>query len=167
MHSPPPSDVRCSDPRLISRLPILSCNLFNDGDVLVVADFCCCIWVWGCCCWDVVGFLNDVLNPFEGYNGYYRPAIRTQSLLLSLLLYQIPSKRNSYWKLIGSIKGNVAEGENRYFDNYLHVKTWQKLYFFQILRSVAINLTFPVEEKIVLSTHWSHGISKMLLATVS
>lgn len=103
-HSPPPSEVRCSDPRLISRFPILSCNLFVDGVVPLAADFCCCIWFWDCCCWDVVGFLNDVLNPFEGYNGYYRPAIRTQSLLLSLLLYQIPlkkqkNKRKKNWKL--------------------------------------------------------------------
>lgn len=98
-HSPPPSDVRWSDPRLISRFPILSCNLFDDGVEPLVADFCCCIWFWGCCCWDVVGFLNDVRNPFEGYNGYYRPAIRTQSLLLSLLLYQIPWREMEIWIL--------------------------------------------------------------------
>lgn len=40
---------------------------------------------------DVLGCLNFGRNPLAGYNGYYRPAMRIQSLLLlSLLLYQIP-----------------------------------------------------------------------------
>lgn len=38
------------------------------------------------------GLRNDVcLNPLTGCNGYYRPAIRTQSRFS--LLYQIPKKR--------------------------------------------------------------------------
>lgn len=37
------------------------------------------------------GFRSDVcLNPLTGCNGYYRPAIRTQSRFS--LLYQIPAK---------------------------------------------------------------------------
>lgn len=105
---PPASEVRWTIPRLISRFPILltdccfckccwdcccwCCWLLVDDEIVVFECTWACDGVCGdICCWVVVdGFLNDVRIPFEGYNGYYRPAIRTQSLLLSLLLYQMP-----------------------------------------------------------------------------
>lgn len=42
------------------------------------------------------GLRSDVcLNPLTGCNGYYRPAIRTQSRFS--LLYQIPAKTNNIY----------------------------------------------------------------------
>lgn len=61
---------------------------------------CCCCNCWlrrRCCCdefnWALLGSVGCLIfgrNPLLGYNGYYRPAIRIQSRLRSLLLYQMP-----------------------------------------------------------------------------
>lgn len=66
-------------------------------------DGCCCCCCWSCwlrrrcCCdefdWALLGSVGCLIfgrNPLLGYNGYYRPAIRIQSRLRSLLLYQMP-----------------------------------------------------------------------------
>ena len=52
------------------------------------------------------GLRSDVcLNPLTGCNGYYRPAIRTQSRFS--LLYQIPAKNNKKKKNITKRKINI------------------------------------------------------------
>lgn len=97
----PASEVLWTTPRLISLFPIFAClSVPEDG----ICWWCC----WDskcCCCWDCGGSLEVeqvefvtlwvLRSPLTGYNGYYRPAIRTQSRLFSLLLYQTPTRINT------------------------------------------------------------------------
>lgn len=68
-------------------IPLLTSCFPIDSDVLPLPEE-------GGFDWLLVDFecLLFVRIPLTGYDGYYRPAIRIQCrLLLSLLLYQIPS----------------------------------------------------------------------------
>lgn len=104
-------EINCKDSFLIP---------LDDDDVCCSSDavvkFCCC---WFCCCLFVLllllllvvlSFVFFSVDDFDlqfrrnfvrifrsgGYDGYYRPPIRTHPRLFSLLLYQIPAKNK--WK---------------------------------------------------------------------
>lgn len=66
------------------------------------------------------GRLNEVRIPLVGYSGYYRPAMRTQSRWLSLLLYQIPASKEEVNEKLITISRREALEYSKTFRSLVH-----------------------------------------------